>query len=1002
MRSKLLYFIFLSLILSNVVYSSGKIRGKITDLQSGEPLIGATVVVIGTSLGAVTDANGEFIILNLNPGTYDLQVSFIGYQTITLNNVRIYEDLTSEANFQLPSEGITVQTVSITAIRPLINKSSTNANRISTSDDIQAIPVRGLNNILALTPGVNLQDKTIFVRGGRQDEVGFYLEGANITNPLVGGRAVSVIQDAIEEVQVQAGGYTAEYGGANAGIIYSQFKTGTTDYKGSLEFTTDNISFQGSDKRYDGNSRLGAYWYGYSEFTGTISGPVVDNRFRLFGLFNYQYQADQNPQRWQGMSLGWVTDPTTSDSVNFTYPAGSLYKNSLNKITGTGTFTMDFNPVILRLVGTYSSQTTFNPWSSTRTPGNIASMLNTARTEQLDQNDGAFSLKATHIISPETFYEVSAGYSFQKTHRYDPFLVDNIEGYGDSLANADAGFIWERRPVGANRYTRPKPYTIYDWSILPYGDVTAGYQKARSETYNFNAAFSTVYKKIHSIKVGGELEMFTIRNYQFTNEGIVTLAGLLAARGTQSKELVYISRGVNNYGYDLFGNEYNGEDNTITGANAAHKPIFAAGYIQDKIEYKDLIINVGVRYDYINVDNKQLINPSRPEETFIKDDKTLIGNANGNPTGLTDVPSYSAISPRLGFSFPVTDNTVFHAQYGKFVQQSRLRDIFQGWYTTSNNLSGGFFIPAPVGFNVRPTRTTQYEIGFTQQLGEFASFDITGYYKDIIDQIVYDQIYTDNSRYGAYAVLVNGDFATTKGLEISFNMRRQARFQVNGSVSFQDAQGTGSFPNSNRGIIGAPLDGVTRFKPQYISPLEYNNAVRGNLNLDYRFGKDDGPSVLHELGFSLLLTFNSGHPFTLGKGGADLEGDARDRQPLQPLNSSTTPWNYQVDLRVDKSIDLFDMLRANIYVYVINLFDIVNYQNVFMRTGSAVDDGFLTTPGVGLERGLANPTFAELYQAINLNYYEQWQSATTGAPYTTAPNIWGPPRQIRLGIRLEY
>ena len=93
---------------------------------------------------------------------------------------------------------------------------------------------------------------------------------------------------------------------------------------------------------------------------------------------------------------------------------------------------------------------------------------------------------------------------------------------------------------------------------------------------------------------------------------------MLANRGNQSENLVYIGRGVNNYGYDLFGNEYDGETNTITGANAPHKPIFAGGYIQDKIEYKDLIINVGLRYDYINVDNQQLINPERPEETFDK------------------------------------------------------------------------------------------------------------------------------------------------------------------------------------------------------------------------------------------------------------------------------------------------------------------------------------------------------------------------------------------------
>jgi hypothetical protein len=1003
MRSKLLFLLLLFLTLSQAVFSSGKIKGKITDSQSGEPLIGANVVVKGTSFGAASDVNGEFLILNLAPGTYELRASFIGYQAITLDNIRVFEDLTTEANFQLPPEGVTVQTVTITALKPLVNKSSTNANRISTADDIDALPVRGLNNILALTPGVNFQDGTIFVRGGRQDEVGFYLEGANITNPVIGGRKVSIIQDAVEEVQVQAGGYTAEYGGANAGIIYSQFKSGTPDYKASLEYITDNVSFKGRDARFDGKKRLGAYWYGYSEFTGTLSGPVVDNRFKFFGLVNYQFQNDANPQRYSGMNLGWITDPTTGDSVNFNYPAGVLYKNSLNKITGTGTVTMDFNPVIIRLVGTYSGQTTFNPWSAARVTGNIANMLDVDRTEQVDRNDGAFSIKATHILSPETFYEISAGYSFSNAHVYDPYLKDDIEHYGDSLTNANLGFVWTRRNVTTTRYTRQPQYSIYDWSINSPGDVTADYQKNSNGNFNFGAAFSTTYKKTHTIKVGGELQLYTIRNYQFGNEGIFTLSGLLANMGpTDTRRLIYIGRGVNNYGYDLYGNEYDGEDNTITGANAAHKPVFAAAYIQDKIEYKDLIINVGFRYDYIDVDNKEMIDPSRPEETFVKDDKTLIGDENGNPVGLRKVKKFNSVSPRLGFSFPVTDQTVFHAQYGKFVQQTRLRDIYQGYYTTSNQLSGGFFIPAPVGFSVRPTRTTQYEIGFTQQIGDFASFDITGYYKDIIDQVVYDQVYTNNSRYGAYAVLTNGDFATTKGLEISFNMRRQARFQVNGSLSLQDAEGTGSFPNSNRGIIGAPLDGVTRFKPQYISPLEFNNSVRGTVNIDYRFGPDDGPVILHEFGVSALLTFNSGHPFTLGTGGVSLESEARDRQPIEALNSSTTPWNYQIDLRIDKSINIWDKLKANIYIYVINLFDTKNIQNVFMRTGSASDDGYLTTPGLGLERGLADATYSSLYRAMELQYYETWLAATTGAAYTTTPNIYGPPRQIRLGIKLEY
>src|SRR5690606_29512628 len=169
---------------------------------------------------------------------------------------------------------------------------------------------------------------------------------------------------------------------------------------------------------------------------------------------------------------------------------------------------------------------------------------------------------------------------------------------------------------------------------------------------------------------------------------------------------------------------------------------------------------------------------------------------------------------------------VFHAQYGKFVQQSRLRDMYQGIYGLGTQLRGGFFIQTPVGANIRPTRTTQYEIGFTQQISDFASFDITGYYKDIQDQVEFDlQRVASGSKYQAYDTFENGDFATRRGVELTFNTRRVESLQVNGSLSFQDAQGTGSNPNSQAGIVGAPLDGVTIFRPNYVTPLDFNKAI---------------------------------------------------------------------------------------------------------------------------------------------------------------------------------
>jgi hypothetical protein len=587
--------------------------------------------------------------------------------------------------------------------------------------------------------------------------------------------------------------------------------------------------------------------------------------------------------------------------------------------------------------------------------------------------------------------------------RYDPLLKDNYLGYGDSIANAGVGVNWTKS-AGDNpgRFERPTRFNIFGFSFNAPGDVTAGYQKFKRERINLGAALSTQIGKEHSVKIGGEYQLLTIRNYSWSNEALMGLSQLVYQNdqlpagdpAKVTRDQVLINRGPNNYGYDLNGNEIGGDDAVI----GAKKPVFAAFYIQDKIEYNDLIINVGLRYDYINVDNLEFKDPTRPELSIDPNSGEILID------GWKEVPTFQSVSPRLGLSFPVTDQTVFHAQFGKFVQQTRLRDIYQGLYATSYNLNGGFEITAPVGFNIQPTRTTQYEIGFTQQIGDIASFDITGFYKDIQNQVVFDKVTTDpTSPIKGYNTLINGDFATTKGIELAFNMRRTARFQVNAGLTFQDAQGTGSFPNSARGIVGAPLDGVTIFKPQYISPLEFNNSFRGNINLDYRFGKDDGPSVLHEFGLSGLLTFNSGHPYTTGKGGADLEGDARDRIPLEALNSSNTPWVFQFDLRVDKTINIFDKLSANIYLVVINLFDTKNIENVFLRTGSTSDDGYISDPALGGKLAETyGAEYAALYRAINIDYYEQWQNAATGAPITTTPLFYGTPRQIRLGIRLEY
>lgn len=961
--------------------TTGKIKGKVVDRDSGEPLVGANVIVLGTTFGAAADINGEFVITNLEAGTYEVKASFVSYRSITVSNVRVFSDLTTDLDFNLPSEDVSLSEIAIVAQKPLVNKSNTNAVRVTTGDDIEALPVRGMNNIIGLTAGVVLKDNTIFIRGGRLDEVGFYLEGVSVRNPFTGGNAVRVVQDAVEEVQVQAGGYTAEYGGANAGIVRQQLRTGAKDFQASLEYITDNITLQSKDNAFSGEKRLGTYWFGYNEFTGTLSGPVFNERFRLFGIFNYNYQRDANPQPYPGINLGMYTDPVSGDSLNIYYPAGPVKGNAQQDFTYSGTLTMDLKPIQLRFAGTYTTQSAQLAFSTHRNAGNIANMLNTARIQENNQTNGSASVRMTHVLSDKMYYEITAGYFRQTINNWDPILKDNFFAYGDSLANAQAGFN-----TFASRWTRPERINIYDFSFNGYGDVLAGYQKSRRENVSLNASLSWLPDKEHSIKIGGEYQRYTIRNYSWNNERAFSLASLVNNPGDRTIEEVIIGQGPNNYGYDVFGNETN-----ESGLFGAKNPVFAAWYMQDKIDLDDLILNIGLRYDYIDTDNYQFTDPAMPDMAIDFNTGEI------KPEGLSKVPSFSALSPRIGISFPVTEQTVFHAQYGKFVQQTRLADIYQGLYATANQMRGGLFIGAPVGFNLRPTRTTQYEIGFTQQIGDFASFDITGYYKDIKDQVIYDQqIVAKTSQFKSYYVYRNGDFATTKGLELSFNMRRTKNIAINASLSLQDAQGTGSFPNSNRGIVGSPLDGVTIFRPQYVSPLEFNNSLRGNINLDYHFGQDE--SFLSELGASLLVQFSSGHPFTRGKGGADLEGDARDRQPLEALNSSITPSIFQTDLRIDKTFRLFDKVKLNVYLFVINLFDTKNVTNVFLRTGSPTDDGYISDPDLSGQL-ISLPGYVDLYRAIDIDYYERYQNA----PFLqTVPFFYGPPRQIRVGIKLEY
>lgn len=987
MHRKIVYFLLILTLIPVLAFAGtkGRIKGKVVDLQTGEPLIGANVIVVGTTYGASTNVDGEFVILNLDAGVYEIKASYLGYKPVTIQNIRVNSDLTTYVDFELPSEDITTEEITIVAKKPLIKKDATSSVRIANSEDIKNLPVRGINQVISIQAGV-VNDGGIRVRGSRTDEVGYYLEGVSITSPF-GGRGVTIANDAIEEVQVETGGFSAEYGGANGGIVRTQLRSGGSEYHASLEYITDNVFLQSSkDDFLNQEKKLGTWWHGYNETSFVLGGPVpfAGNKFRFFYNLNYYFERTGTREDYPGFDYGPTVAPS-GDSLDLSYPGGVLKNDPYQSFNHAATITMDLKPFRVRLGGTVHSS-----WD--HTGSNSIATLNRERYAKREWENGTITAKVTHVLSDKMYYEVTGGYTWNKFERYDQYLKDNFWAYGDSVANANAGVnwvrtdaekrAWEELDSDRTRYLQPQTLNIYGFAFAGKNSIPTNYMKSDRNSIFGKIDFSLLAGKHHSIKIGGEYNQHTMRSWWVGGQSSFAFQIANREEGTTVKEkqaaLLYQS-GVDNYGYDIYGNETD-ED----GFYAPHKPVFAAFYIQDKIEYSDIILNIGLRYDYIDIDNLRLKDPTRPE-LAIGDN---FGKGELDMAGFEEVPSHSYVSPRLSVSFPVTDKTVFHATFGKFVQQPDLGESYIGYHYLAYQIGGGFFFSNPQGLNVGPTRKTHYEIGFRQQLTDFMAVDISGYYDDIKGQVFFDKVDTDKeSPYQSYNTKANGDFATTKGVEVQLTMRRYKRLAINASLSFQDARGTGSFPNSNAGIVGAPLDGVTVFRPQYVSPLSFNRDLSGVISFDYRFGKDDGPSFLHEFGVNILATFDSGHPFTRGTGGRNLETDARDRRPLEPLNASLTPSTFNVDLKIDKTFSLFDELSANVYFRVLNLFDARNVQTVYKRSGAADDDGYISNPELGGKLiDQYGPVYADVYKSINIDYNGYYSAA----------------RQILFGIRLEY
>lgn len=427
--------LIVSLIAISAFAQSGKIRGVVTDAETGEPIIGASVIIEGTTKGNATDINGEYIILNVEPGTYNLEFSYIGYSQTTVQDVRVSIDLTTEINVELQPEVVEGEEVTVVAGRELVRKDVTASLSSVTSEQIEAIPVENFSEVVELQAGV----VDGHFRGGRTGEVGYWVDGVPVTDVYDGSLSAGVENSSVKEVQVVTGAFNAEYGQAMSGIVNIVTKDGSNNFTGSVNtFAGDYVSTR--DDLFRGIDQLNPV--AVRNIEASLDGPIIkDNLFffvsgRYFGndgwfygreVFNYNDVGINNQGQ---LALLDTLGSGDSSLVNM---------NPYEKLNGQVKLT--WRPVS----GLKISANVIGGGEEFRNYNHGAQFIPQFTRDEYTRNYSAY-LKATHSLSDRTFYDVSVSNTYKKYESYlfeDPFderyLPNDYAGF--RAPNITSGFI---------------------------------------------------------------------------------------------------------------------------------------------------------------------------------------------------------------------------------------------------------------------------------------------------------------------------------------------------------------------------------------------------------------------------------------------------------------------------------------------------------------------------------------------------------------------------------
>lgn len=924
----------------------GKISGVVTSQESGDPLGQANVAIVGTTMGAVADQDGKFFILNIPAGTYQLQATVVGYKPKLISDIRVVPDFTTEVLFDLEQTVLgVVETVEITAEKPLIQKDLTGSTRFLAREEIENMPTRGYQEAASLQAGIVSQSinqdvstadiessnaPRLHVRGGRAEEVAYFVDGFSQQDPLTGLSTTSINQNAIEQIVVLTGGFNAEYGKVMSGAVNVITREGTSDYFGSLELITDNL----------GGDWVGSKVYDYNTYDISLGGPVIPGNqdISFFVSGERRWQRDRNPKPIEGIGL--------SAEQEAMYADGQLPNNDLSGFTYQGRLTWDVTPSMKLRGGTLGSN---DDWQEYRHQY-LFNQPHMPRYE--DKNQSVFGT-FTHSLNPKTFYSVGVNWFYTERYRGDGVFMKDLMAYSTG------------REDGNPRFDSSNPVfwfgpTVTDTS---YADTTAhvwdDYLHRESSYLGFKSDVSFQWSPENQAKVGAEYRYHTLRRYRH-------LFPTRAWEGIDAGGFQDVDR----YGYALD----NPESEIDSGLDGPKHPKDASFFIQNKYEKEEFVLNAGLRYDYLDVDTEVLVDENLP----LGEDRTNLDEDEDLKAGDAE----HKVSPRLGVGFPIGERTQFHANYGIFFQQPNLQDLYVSYaFLEHKTKTGGYYYPFG-NPNLEPETTTAYEIGFTQQVSDRSKFDMTAFYKNVQDLV---QVQSIASAPNSYSSFRNTDYGTVKGLDMSFELRRTSNISATLNYTYSFANGTGSVANTQRNI--AWQAGPTVRPPKQTAPLDFDQRHKLAVNIDWRLGEKMGPMlgdtyILQNMGVNVLANLGSGNPFTPTKAYDEITLAAVSPEPSGPINSQYGPWRYRIDMKVDRAFHVSG-LKLSAYVWVLNLFDRRNSATVYTSTGDSETTGWLSTP-----TGAASYSGEEAQALYNLAQRN--------------PNNFDTPRTVRFGLKTSF